>query len=147
MKTIKGSCNQCGMCCGYNTNVPAFPFEMKIHYDQVMKGTYGKEKPKLLFNYVKSKKVGEEEGITKLDNKNIKWCWVKGKGLCKGTLLNHKTECPFLGEDTGDSKHPCLLYNTEMWNKLCQIYPNNKSNNKAVLDWQKRHPLCSYQWE
>jgi len=146
-KVLKGFCNQCGACCGYNTDKPPFPFEMKEHYDQIKKGIYGDEKPPLLFNYVKSKKEGEEEGTVTIKGKKINWCWVQGKGLCKGTLKKHTTECPFLGEDQGDGKRPCLLYETEMWEEMCKIIPNNKFDDEQIREWQKRHPNCSYYWE
>jgi len=134
--TIKGSCNWCGSCCGYNFHKPAIPYAFFA---------WDKQHPGLGLPLIKliKKKIGEN-AVNILSSTNITGAGKIDFYLSKNGLQTSKTDntCPFFNKETKE----CKIWNTKYIPNICKQTPQNLSK-KQIEKWPQNHPGCGFSWK
>lgn len=136
-KTIQGSCNWCGSCCGHSSYTKcALPYAF---------WKWDKQHPGLGLPLVKAIKSIVGEDIYNVSGRIV----IEGFGevdfyLSKDGLqtTDSNTTCPFYNTSTKECKIWNTFYLPEICTKIPQVITGGKTDK-----WLKDHPDCSFYWE
>lgn len=161
-----GSCNRCGQCCGadgspyqHNPWPRRWPRAVRNWHLADLVDQWPQA---LLFGTITKGDgtIGSttDYGTTRITGggppRDYYWAIVPDNGICKDISGAHdgssySLECPFLLPNPGDGTRPCGLVGTNEDNAFrvaCEIAPPMEKTAEEVVQWQMRHPLCSYIW-